>query len=149
MYPVKPKTCEQQRVIKTCWSLNPPALEEDLVGKWYAVIFKDVGKKRSVKYLYIGKLIRRFLQAENGPVTAIEVHCLKHKTGSGVILEDTPAHLPPDIYMFKIEDVIAGPLHVDPLPRPSKFNVWNYEDVIELFNVVLNVDHAEWISSII
>ena len=39
------------------------------------------------------------------------MRCLKPKVGMGTILEDTPNHLP-DIAMFKLYDVIAGPLEV-------------------------------------
>ena len=38
--------------------------------------------------------------------------CLKPKVGSGTVLEDTPAHLPPDESYFNLSDVIAGPLEV-------------------------------------
>ena len=45
--------------------------------------------------------------------------------GLGNILDDTPAHLP-DIYIFKLEDVIAGPLEINAL-KGTKFEVPNYD----------------------
>ena len=49
---------DHSKTLFDAWSsLSMPAREEDLVGKWYSVIFKnDKGKD-----LYVGKVVRRFL----------------------------------------------------------------------------------------
>ena len=47
-------------------SLSPPVSEENLIGKWYAIIF---GEK--IPYLFIAKFDWCFLQDENGPLAAI------------------------------------------------------------------------------
>ena len=49
------------------------------------------------------------------------MRCLKQpKKGTGTILEDTPHHLP-DIELFKVYDVITGPLEVIPLMGKNRY----------------------------
>ena len=88
--------------------------------------------KRSRK-LYIGRLLRRFLLEEDGKVESIEMRCLNPKVGSGTVLEDTPDHLP-NIGVFKIYNIIAGPLKVD---------IHNYEAVHDLFRDVSDLNRLE------
>ena len=84
--------------IQNAWkSLDVPD-ENDIKGKWYAFIYQKEDRKKS-KILYIGKLLRRFLVDKDGPIASIEVKCLKPKFGSGIVLEETPNHLPPDIFV--------------------------------------------------
>ena len=59
-------------------------------------------------------VIETFLLEEDGKVESVEMHCLKPKVGRGTVLEDTPDHLP-DVGIFKIYKIIAGPLKVVPL----------------------------------
>ena len=78
------------QILRNVWSsLSPPLSEEAIIGKWYTVIYQS---KRGCN-LFIGKVLRRFLTDENGPIESVEVRCLKSKVGLGTILEDTPAHL--------------------------------------------------------
>ena len=63
------------------------------------------------------------------PVDSIEFRCLKPKTGSGTVVDDTPEHLP-DIGLFELHDVILGPLEVVPL-KGNKFNVPQYAELEE------------------
>ena len=107
----------KERLKKTWESLSPPNKEEDLEGKWYGVIYES--KRRSM--LFVGKILRRFLHDEEGPVDSLEIRCMKSKIGSGTILEDTPAHCP-DVSFFQLTDVIYGPLNVVPL-KGDKFDV--------------------------
>ena len=55
-------------------SLSPHVSEENLIGKWYAIIF---GEK--VPHLFIAKFDQCFLQDENGCLAAIDCFCLKGK----------------------------------------------------------------------
>ena len=83
-------------ILKVTWkSLSPPVAEDDIIGKWYAVLWAD---KRSCN-VYVGKVLCRFLEDKYGQISNIQMHCLKLKVGSGTILEDTAAHRP-DIQMF-------------------------------------------------
>ena len=51
--------------LKETWkSLSPPINETDIIGKWYGLSWTT---KRS-NTLFVGKLVRRFLVDENGPV---------------------------------------------------------------------------------
>jgi len=111
-------------IMKRTWKyLSPPNKEEDLIGKWFTVCLK--GKKS--ESLFISKFVSRFLIDEDGPVECLIMHSLKTKIGPGTILEDNPAHLPPDESRFDLCDVIAGPIDVNPLKGLSKFDVPKYE----------------------
>ena len=129
---------EPEYKLKLTWeSLSPPNKEEDLIGKWYGVIYES---KRS-SMLFVGKILRRFLHDAEGPVDSIEIRCLKPKTGSGTILDDTPSHSP-DISTFQLTDVIYGPLNVVPV-KGNKFDVLEYEDLVEHFNVVKIIQRSD------
>ena len=62
---------------------------------------------------------------ENGDVDCLEVCCLKPTLGSSTLLEDTPTHLP-DVSLFKLADVVYGPLEVIPM-KAGKLDVPEYE----------------------
>jgi hypothetical protein len=119
---------------KTWETLRPPVTEETIKGKWYGVIFSN----KRCNQLFIGKVLRRLLVDENGPVESIEFRCLKPKVGSGTVIDDTPLHLP-DISLFSLSDIIYGPLEVIPL-KGQKFNVPLYPAVVEQFNDVNSLD---------
>ena len=96
----------KMKQIKLLWdTLSPPTSETKLHGKWYAVVYRG-GKGKS---------------------------CLKPKFGSGTILESNPKHLGSDDFVCPIEDIIAGPLDVEPLKGSSKYNVHGYSNCSELF----------------
>ena len=61
-----------------------------------------------------------------------KIKSLIHLTGN--LFDDTPAHLPDDGYFDK-EAFICGPLHVVPIGA-TKFNVENYADVKQQFNLL-------------
>ena len=92
--------------------------------------------------LYIGKAVRRFLHDENGPVESILIRCLKLKVGSGTVLEDAPAHQPPDESSFLLSEIIDGPLVVT--PKGSKiFEVPQYDQIQEHFRQTLKLDRTK------
>ena len=66
------------------------------------------------------------------------MQCLKPKTGSGTILEDTPDWLP-DVGDFSLADIIAGPRTVIP-KGPKHFDVPKYEEVKALYDSVKDID---------
>ena len=86
-----------------------PVTEEELIGKFYAVIVK-VEKEKT---LYIAKIMHRYLMDPAGPIESLEMGFLIPKFGSGNITDDTPQHLPDDIGLVKQYDLIAGPLKVE------------------------------------
>ena len=119
--------------------VSPPLKEEDIVNQWFAVIYWHK-KKQS---LFIGKAKRRFLQDVNGPTAAIEVECLKAHVGSGTVLQSTPSHLPKDVDIFAIHNVMSVPLsNVQPL-KGDRWNVPNYPLLRESFDVVSKIDRKE------
>ena len=126
---------EGSGVLRATWeSLSPPVTEESVLGKWYAVIYET---KRASR-LFVGKIMKRFLVDENGPVESLQIRCLKPKVGSGTLLEDTPKHLP-DISIFNLHDVIYGPLKVVPV-KGGKFDVPDYEQIVKHFDCVKSLD---------
>ena len=79
-------------------------------------------------------MLKIFLKDEDGAVDSIPLHCLKPKVGNSTVLEDTPDHLP-DISIFPVHDVIAGPLNVIPI-RGKKMDIPDYDFVEKTFNKV-------------
>jgi len=118
-------------MIQTQKIINPPTKEKDLIGKWFAVVFNNK-RKRS---LFIAKLQKRFLLDKDGPADEFLMRCLKPKTDSGIILEDTPKHLPPDEGMFSVSQIIAGPLKVIP-KGPTSFMIPEYENILAKYRLL-------------
>ena len=90
--------------LQNCWdTISPPFPESDLKAAWYAAIFNV--PKRKMGILYIGRVTKRFLLEENGPVDCLELDCLKPASGlSSTILEEPPEHFG--------KDIVAGPLNI-------------------------------------
>ena len=64
------------KMLKETWGfLKPPTIEDDILGKWFGVIYCT--KRSSV--LLVGKVLQRFLVDEDGPVDSLEFRCLKPK----------------------------------------------------------------------
>ena len=119
-------------------SISWPVEENEILGKWFAVIYN--GKR--TKTLYIAKVNRRFLEDENGSIDKVLLTCLKPKVGLGTLLEDTPKHLPPDQGMFDPWDIIYGPM-IAVAHGTDKFNVPKYEEAKKFFDSVKNMDRKE------
>ena len=123
-----------KKLHETWCRLSPPIKESEIVGKWFAGIYETKRSRR----LCLGQLMKRFLKDENGDVDTIEMRCLKPRVGLSTVMEDTPDHLP-DIGIFKIQDVIDGPLEVLPL-RVKKWDVPHYERIAAHFREVSDLD---------
>ena len=73
----------------------------------------------------MAKLLRHFLDDENGPVASVEMECLMAKVGSGDVLQD----------------VISGLLLVIPKARDSRlYQVQGYENLKSLFKIYQTID---------
>lgn len=121
--------------MKTWAKVNPPNKEEDVVQKWYGVIFNQHKKT----YLYVGKALKRFIDDESNVATSLEVDCLKLHIGTGNVLEEYAPHIDCDIGMFPISDVIDGPLRVEPM-KGGKWKVYDFDNLKEKYNKMLNFD---------
>ena len=124
----------KKKILSTWESLSPPHSEDEIRGTWYACIYNKTTGRREESFLFVGQVLRRFLNGEEGPVCSVELRCLKHKVGSGTKLQSNPSHLAHDDYVCSIQDIIAGPLEVHPVHRSSKFNIPYYE-VVKLYNI--------------
>lgn len=132
-----------EKMVSTWKKLSPPVIEKDIIGKWFAGIYET----KKVNYLCIGRLLKRFLDDENGDVNSVEMRCLKPKiAGSGTVMEDTPDHLP-DIGIFKIYNIIDGPLKVTPL-RGKKWDIPNYEKINHFFQEASTLDRVSLKNSV-
>ena len=75
---------------------SPPVEQSSIMGKWHAGIYEP----KKCSKLYTGRLLKQFLDDENGKVEAMKWDVWnKPKVGTWTILENTPDHLP-DIGMF-------------------------------------------------
>ena len=67
---------EETLIMEKCLdAVNPPKNEEELIGQWFAYIFKST----KASNLYTGKIRQQFLTAkanEQGYVAAVEMDCL-------------------------------------------------------------------------
>ena len=79
-----------------------------------------------------------------GPVSFIELRCLKQIVGSGT---QYPDHLTNDDYMCPIFN-IAGPLYVEPIRRSTKYEVPKYEDVVRMYNSVKRMPRNDWVQEL-
>ena len=92
--------------------------------------------------MYVGRAIQRFLVHENGKIGYLQIDCLKLHTGSGTVLESVPEHLPSDIYLCPVHNVIHGLLKMIPL-RNNRWNVIDNEKVKKNFSKIFSVGHKE------
>ena len=121
-----------QKYLTNVWEwLSPPVIKKDKTGSWYAVIFED--KQRT--QLNVGKLTQQFLLDENGTVESTELEELKPKSGGGTDLEQ-PSIGSWACGIYKLEDVIAGPLELIPRKMAIRWNCilafWDYAMLAKL-----------------
>ena len=124
-------TSVREAILETWRSLSPECISEKSRGKWYAIIYSNAKKPM----MHIGKVEKRWLYDEGGEVTHIDFHCLKPKSRSGTVLEETPKHLGKYSDKIPLIDIIAGPLQVEPL-KGNKINVPVYQDVLKVFGFI-------------
>ena len=107
--------------------LSPPTKEKDLVRKWMACIFEH-----RFPHLYVGWILKHFLNNEAGLVVRIELDCLEQKLGSsdGILPQGTS-----DIDVFPVKNNIVGPLQMIPI----KGQRWEYPKYESLVKLVVNV----------
>ena len=96
-------------------------------------------------YLYVGKATRRFLEDPTGPVTGLELDCLRPHV-SGTVLESIPSHLARDV-VFPIHNLISG-LDVFPL-KGGKWNIPKYPELKELYQRVMGLNRKELFLSVV
>ena len=121
--------------MQNCWdSISPPFPESDLKTAWYAAMFNVPKRKRGI--LHIGRVTKRFLTEENGPVDCLELDCLKPASG---MLEEPPEHFGKDTGMFKAYNIIAGLLKIMYV-EGNKWKFHGYSDLFRYFKTVEKED---------
>ena len=102
---------DQLSTTERCWRfINPPAKGEDLIRKRFAFIYTV----KKVQYLYIGKVMMRFLSdaVEDKRFTvACQMDCLRQKFGVTDNLLREHGFPTKDVGKIPAKDFIAGPLH--------------------------------------
>lgn len=120
-------------------SVSPPVDESSIQGKWFAAVYEDKNRK----FLYIGRMIKRFLMDEEGQVSHLELDCLKPRVGNVDILDGYPPNQG-DKYVYPLEDVLGGPLDVVPVPRKRSWRIPNLGNIESFFERVKNENRTEW-----
>ena len=90
-------------------------------------------------------MLRRFLYDKDGPVSSIELDCLKPRIGSGMLEEY--ANDKKDIDHFALHNIICGPINIIPL-RLNKWNVPGYEELENKFKRVLKINREELLNTL-
>ena len=122
--------------LKLFWkNISPPTKEKEVVGKWYAAIFKDNKGKQN---LCIGRALRRFLEEEDGKISHLEIDCLKPHVGTSNIMDEYPEHQN-DVYMFKASDVFFGPVIMEPYLK-RKWKVGNLDQITNYYDKITGID---------
>ena len=115
--------------------LSPPVLEEDIMGSCYGAIFQN----KRMNQLYIGKLARRFLSDEN---ESVELEELRPKSGGGTDLEQPPIDSR-SFGLYKLEDIIAGPLKL--IPTKNGYQMQLYPTLLKLHTMLEKLDRHQFI----
>ena len=116
-------------------SLEPPTNEKVIIGCWYTAIY--IGKKSSETALYIGLPQRRYLQDENGPMSALELDCLQGKLGTSDDILESHKNGKHDIYICALENIVRGSLKVSYINN-GKHRVAGYNEARKLFEITKN-----------
>ena len=132
----------ESKLIDLWRSLCPPTTEEVIQQKWYGVVYTDKRKD----YLYVGKVLKRFVDDVDGPTMALEVDCLKPHVGSGSILESYDQNCR-DIGTFPTHNVVYGPLIVEPM-KGNKWSVPAYDELKYFFQQLHDLKRRELFKSV-
>ena len=76
---------------------------------------------------------------ENGTVEAFQIDCLKPRVGTGTVLDGIPSHLPRDLEIFPISNIISEPLRMIPL-KGNRWDVPDYNNLEAFFKEVIKID---------
>ena len=109
-----------QNILWKTWNtIFPPVKEQDLKGKWYAIIY--MGKK--VPHTFIARFQKRSRADSDGLVEAIKCVCLKEKHGFSDRVFEEEAN--PRSEIIVISDVMIGAIKCGMAGR-RKYNVPSY-----------------------
>ena len=135
---------DAMRILYKCWkTLEPPQKEEYLKECYYAVIYIDPKKQKS---MFVGKVLNRWLHDEQGTVHAITFDFLKQKNTNfdDNIFEkyDTDGV---DQEIIPIQQIIAGPLRMSLVTSSSyrskrKMEVFDFQALRKLYSFVQKLD---------
>ena len=93
---------EEELSPEQCWiAINPPVLENEIVGKWFGCIFNS----RKCSNLFVGRALNRFLYDEGGYTVALRLDCLQLKFGVTDCIFKEHNQSQQDIETFPIADI--------------------------------------------
>ena len=134
----------QKAMLEELWNMvSDPEKESEIKGKWYGAIYSKSNNDKK-KTLIIGRALRFFRDEKDGNITHLWLDSLKPHVGNGDICDGFPTGSEGDKYPYLIEDIIAGPLEVTPVPRRPSYRIHNLHKVEEFFDLVKDKDRAGW-----
>ena len=134
----------QKAMLLELWTdVSDPEKESVVKETWYGAIYSKPSNNKK-KTLIIGRAIRFFRDDKDGNITHLWLDSLKHHVGNGDIVDGFPAGSEVDKYPYSIEDIIAGPLEVTPVPRSPSYRIHSLHKVKRFFNLVKEKDRAGW-----
>ena len=130
---------EEEKLLKEFWvSISPPVEEESIVGKWFVAVYKFSKRK---KIMCIGRCIQRFLLEKDGPVSQLQLDCLKPHIGADCIVDAYPEGQS-DCYIFNMEDIFGGPLEFSLPPKKRAYRFPGIFKAKDLFKRIKDLDRA-------
>ena len=118
---------------KTWDTIFPPVKEENIKGKWYAIIY--IAKKGP--HTSVARLHKKFRADFDGIVKAIRCVCLKEKLGFSDIVFEEEAN--PRSEIIVVSDVMIGTIKTEMTDR-QKWNVPNYWKIKKYIEAASKLD---------
>ena len=120
----------------------PPTKEEYLQECYFAVVYVDPKKQRS---MFIGKAIKRWLHDEQGTVQAITFDFLKPKTINEDDILDKHDQDGTDQEIIPVQQIIAGPLRVAAVTTTSyrskrRVRIYDYQAIVKVYAFVQKLE---------
>ena len=87
-----------------------------------------ISPSQEQQLLYIGRICRRFLTEEGGPIASLQVHCsVKEVSGCPGTNASVPGHLEKDIDIFDASDILCMAA-----TEPLKGGKWRCKNIEEI-----------------
>ena len=141
-----PPTSERQTYLylRNLWeNINPPMSEDSIVNKWFAAVYYVDAKNLRKPKLFVGKVLKRFLEDDDGPATALQLDCLSPAvTTTTTELYEIKEHLSRDIGLFQLFNIISSPLDAEFVSN-RKWIFREYRFVVKTFDMCVKLQREQ------